>query len=178
MGNWTGKSPADPPPPPHENSESSSTEMKHRPCNIVNNRRHCAAGCQSRWSEIVPRPQTDPFHSLVCGISPAWRESSSTCTSWWKASHLRCRERNRRSPRHLPVRTHSLSSPSAVLQLACNQVFGYSQLLVGFISKVDGNFRIDVLPVPNEVGFPLSEWLIFHPFAVHFLTDFINCSLK
>lgn len=153
MGNWTGKTPVDPP-PPHENSESSSTEMKRRPCNIVNNRRHCAAGCQSRWSEIVPRPQTDPFHSLVCGISPAWRESSSTCTSWWKASHLQCRERNHRSPGHLPVRTHSLSSLSAVLQLACNKMLGYLQLLVGFSQRLMTTFILMFYLSPMRSGSP------------------------
>lgn len=125
--------------------------------------------------EIILQPRWDLFHSLVCCIFPAWREASSVCTSWWRASHLLCRRHNRKSQLHPPARNRSLSSalagprptykPKAAIQLHLRRLVGLKHP------------SLEYLPVSYEVRILLGEQFILHSFTVHFLTDFINCSL-
>lgn len=67
--------------------------------------------------EILLQPLWGLCHSLVCCIFPAYMESSSVCTSWWRASHLQCRQHNRKSRLHPPARNRSLSSMLAAHRL-------------------------------------------------------------
>lgn len=72
-----------------------------------------------RWIKILLQRPWGPSHSRVWGTSPAWRESSSTCTCWRRAGRPQYRERNRRSLRRPRAQTRSLNSASGGRRPTC-----------------------------------------------------------
>lgn len=141
---------------------------------------------KERCSEIILQLLWGPSHSQVCCISPAWRESSSTCTSWWRVSHPQSQEHNHRSLHRPPTQNRNLSSVSGVLQLTCKQTKHFIYLNVhcreikhsGFSCSCLWTHASLLLPVSYEVGILLREWHVLHSFTVHFFTYFINRTLQ
>ena len=142
-----------------------------------------------RLMKILPQPLWGPSGSQVCDIFPAWRESSSTCTSWWRAWHQQYQEHNRRSLHRPLAQTHSLSSVSGDLPLTCRETARIlSAMLIlhcrgetavkSLVWDDCKQMHIHFLPVSYEVRVVIRERYFLHSFTVHFFTDFINCSLQ
>lgn len=190
-GSWRGKS-LEGPPPLRGNSASSSTGRtgqiqpslsQHRRIQILMIKyiwESYGAWESMVWQLTLPLPLWGPSHSLVCCISPAWKESSSTGIFWWMAWRPQCQERNRRSHRHPQAQSRTQSWVWGGLPLTCEQtgaIFfncGVHSFRLGWLPTYISMF----LPVSYEVRIVIWERYVLHPFTIHFFTDFINCSLR